>query len=337
MVRTMAGQTLPTEATAQNRLLRDRSNRLAITVARLWHKHAQPDFDTAFADMMPDLFQALDTAQYATASDAIASTPKIMERFDVNAAHPEYRPDPWQWVGVNGNGMDTVDTMWTAITIGKKAVANGAPVDVAMDRIGLTLVLRTRTMLADTHRSATGMTARGICYQSTYVRGLTPPSCGRCVILAGQPCGKTPFERHPRCDCIAVYTGRKAPADACTSPTEYLDSLDDDQLARALGSKANARAYADGADLNQLVNAQRGIRAAQIDGQRIKYTTEGTTRHGLAASRMIDAGYAKEYVKNGGRYTKADRPRLMPETIYARCGNDHAKALDMLYKYGWIL
>ena len=277
-----------------------------MTVLRLWHRHAQPDFGTAFADMMPDLFRALDTAQYRIAKDAIESTPKIMESFGVLAAHPEYRPDPWQWVGVNG-------------------------------RIGLTLVLRTRTMLADTHRSATSMTARGICYQSTYVRGLTPPSCGRCVILAGQPCGKTPFERHPRCDCIAVYTGPKAPANACTSPSEYLDSLDEGQLAKVLGSRANARAYTDGADLNQLVNAQRGIRTAQIDGRNIKYTTEGTTRHGLAASRMIDSGYAKEFIKNGGRYTKVDRPRLMPETIYARCGDDHAKALGMLYKYGWIL
>ena len=206
-----------------------------------------------------------------------------------------------------------------------------------MDRIGVTLVLRTRTMLADTHRSATSMTARGICYQSTYVRGLTPPSCGRCVILAGQQCGKTPFERHPHCDCIAVYTGPKAPANACTSPSEYLDSLDEVQLAKVLGGRANARAYADGADLNQLVNAQRGIRTAQIDGRNIKYTTEGTTRHGFAASRMIGSGYAKEFVKNGGRYTKVDRPRLMPETIYARCGDDHEKALSMLYKYGWIL
>ena len=334
---TMAGQTLPQEATAQNRLLRSRSNRLAATVLRLWHKHAQPDFDLAFADMMPDLFRALDTAHYRIAKDAIESTPKIMESFGVLAAHPEYRPDPWQWVGVNGNGMNTVDTMWTAVTVGKKAVVNGAPVDVAMDRIGVTLVLRTRTMLADTHRSATSMTARGICYQSTYVRGLTPPSCGRCVILAGQPCGKTPFERHPRCDCIAVYTGLKAPANACTSPSEYLDSLDEGQLAKVLGGRANARAYTDGADLNQLVNAQRGIRTAQIDGRNIKYTTEGTTRHGLAASRMIDSGYAREFVKNGGRYTKIDRPRLMPETIYARCGDDHAKALSMLYKYGWIL
>ena len=122
-----------------------------------------------------------------------------------------------------------------------------------------------------------------------------------------------------------------------TSPSEYLDSLDEGQLAKVLGGRANARAYADGADLNQLVNAQRGIRTAQIDGRNIKYTTEGTTRHGLAASRMIDSGYAKEFVKNGGRYTKVDRPRLMPETIYARCGDDHEKALGMLYKYGWIL
>ena len=46
------------------------------------------------------------------------------------------------------------------------------------------------------------------------------------------------------------------------------------QLAKVLGGRANARAYTDGADLNQLVNAQRGIRTAQIDGRNIKYTTE---------------------------------------------------------------
>lgn len=144
------------------------------------------------------------------------------------------------------------------------------------------------------------------------------------------------FRKHPHCDCIAVYTGPKAPANACTSPSEYLDSLDEVQLAKSL-AEGPRPSYADGADLNQLVNAQRGIRTAQIDGRNIKYTTEGTTRHGFAASRMIGSGYAKEFVKNGGRYTKVDRPRLMPETIYARCGDDHEKALSMLYKYGWIL
>ena len=52
---------------------------------------------------------------------------------------------------------------------------------------------------------------------------------------------------------------------------------------------------------------------------------------------MISAGYAKEFVKNGGRYTKADRPRLMPESIYAICAKTGKDPRQMLYDYGWIL
>ena len=52
---------------------------------------------------------------------------------------------------------------------------------------------------------------------------------------------------------------------------------------------------------------------------------------------MRRAGYAKEYVKQGGRYTKLDRPRLMPETIYQIAGGDQERAKTLLRNYGWIL
>ena len=172
-----------------------------------------------------------------------------------------------------------------------------------------------------------------------YVRGLTPPSCGRCIVLAGRPCGSEPFERHPNCDCIAIPTS-KTPNTAVTSANEYLDGLSDGQLAKTLGSRANARAWKDGADLNQLVNAYRrsgSVSAAQLYGRNVKYTTEGMTKRGFASSRMISAGYAKDYVKKGGRYTKVDRPRLMPETIYDICARTGKDPRQMLYDYGWIL
>lgn len=92
--------------------------------------------------------------------------------------------------------------------------------------------------------------------------------------------------------------------------------------------------------LNQLVNAYRrsgSVSAAQLYGRNVKYTTEGMTKRGLASSRMISAGYAKDYVKKGGRYTKVDRPRLMPETIYDICARTGKDPRQMLYDYGWIL
>ena len=113
-----------------------------------------------------------------------------------------------------------------------------------------------------------------------------------------------------------------------------------DELARVLGSKANARAYKDGADLNQLVNAYRrkgSVQSAQWGDRRIKYTLEGTTRRGAASYRMIAAGYANDYIKMGGRYTRVDRPRLMPETIYESCARTGRDPRAMLAAYGWIL
>lgn len=336
MVLTMAGQNLPRQATEQARRLRRRSNALALAIASTWRKHASSDFDQAFAAAMPAMFAALDDAQLETARDAMSTTPEAMEAVDGSLPPAEYTADPRQWVGVNGNGMDTLDTMWGAVIIGKQAIRQGMAVDIALGRIEVTLVMRARTALADTLRSASAVAARSRQPHAKYVRCLTPPSCGRCIILAGRPSGSEAFQRHPNCDCTAVYTTQPE-AGMLTSPIGYLNELDDDQLAHMLGGESYARAYRDGADLYQLANAQRGIRKAQIYGRQIAYTTEGTTKRGFAAHRMINAGYAKEFVKNGGRYTRVDRPRLMPETIYEICGDDDTRARRMLYNYGWIL
>lgn len=285
---------------------------------------------------MPAIFAALDDAQLETARDAMNSTPVILAETDGSDPAAAYSADPREWVGVNGNGMNTVDTMWGAITIGKQAIQHGATIDIALGRIEVTLVLRAKTLLADTLRSASSIAARSREPHAYYVRCLTPPSCGRCIILAGKPSGSEAFQRHPNCDCTAVYTAHPE-SGMLTSPYGYLNEMDETQLAHALGGESYARAYQDGADLYQLVNSQRGIRKAQIYGRNIAYTTEGTTKRGFASHRMINAGYAKEFVKNGGRYTRVDRPRLMPETIYEICGGDDIRARQMLYNYGWIL
>ena len=336
------GQTLPQEARIQARDLRRRSNRLARRMTALWRHNASDDFGESFALCMPEMFGLLDDAQLMTASEALELTPESMASLDGMSRvelPAQYSADPHQWVGVNGNGFDTLDVMWGAVTRGKQVIANGGTVDVALHVIELGFEARMRTCLADTQRSAAIVAGHARSPYVGYVRGLTPPSCGRCVVLAGRPCGSEPFERQPRCDCIAGPTAKK-PSIAVTSANDYLDGLDDRQLVKVLGSRANARAWKDGADLNQLVNAYRrkgSVSTAQVYDRRIKYTVEGTTKRGFASGRMISAGYAKEFVKNGGRYTKVDRPRLMPETIYQICEKTGKDPRRMLYDYGWIL
>src|SRR5690625_2456893 len=126
------------------------------------------------------------------------------------------------------------------------------------------------TVLADTMRGAEQMhmKARRV---GGYVRmrgGDSP--CGRCVMRAGRVYDSdTALERHPRCRCVHIPAAESIAGDLRVDPHEWLDSLDDDELAKALGSRANAQAFRDGADPGQLVNAYRrrgDVRKAQVYG-----------------------------------------------------------------------
>jgi len=159
------------------------------------------------------------------------------------------------------------------------------------------------------------------------------------VILAGsQTSARTAFKRHPGCDCRNIPTSEATADDVTVGVEGYLSELDDAQLAKALGSKANAEAFKLGADPIQLVNSYRsGVRPAQQFGQRIKYTLEGTTKRGLAFRAMSAAGVTGGTArrKAGDRYLSARNVRLMPETILARA-KSREEALQMLRDYGWI-
>ena len=73
---------------------------------------------------MPEMFRLLDSAQLQTAREAMTATPLAMASLDGVDRLPEYAVDPRQWVGVNGNGMNTIDVMWGAVAKGKRVVSS---------------------------------------------------------------------------------------------------------------------------------------------------------------------------------------------------------------------
>lgn len=292
--------------------------------------------------MAPEYLTLLNEAQEQAAEDSIDFTPEIMAKLGTDVPEPSYTVPAEQFVGWGGNGQHTISLAWNAVIDGKTALSNGRTVESALETISRSLARITGTIIADTSRSSSYTAALGRIHTAHYVRALTPPSCGRCVILAGTDSASEAFERHPHCDCTAVWSDDvDALKEHTAYPEDYLDSLDDNELTRVLGSKANAEAYKDGADLNQLVNAYRrkgSVRPAQIYGRNIKYTTEGTTKRGAAYWNMKQAGYIRKMHRNDGeRYFRTDRPRLMPETIYQIAGDDADKARQLLRNYGWIL
>lgn len=171
-----------------------------------------------------------------------------------------------------------------------------------------------RTQIADASRVAAGVD-RVTRPRVGWVRMLTPPSCDRCLILAGRFYRWSDgFDRHPNDDCTSVPASEDRPGDLRTDPDAYLQSLSIAEQDRLLGT-ANAQAWRDGADLNQVVNAKRGM-STTAGG--LKITTVGTTSRALAGKRL------------------RGQQRLVPESIY-RVATDRADALRLLKQHGFVL
>lgn len=118
--------------------------------------------------------------------------------------------------------------------------------------------------------------------------------CQRCAVLVGKTAGMHEnFKRHPRCDGQVVEY-----PEAGRNPVPPLDEADVTDL-----TIAQRKAIADGADMNQVINAQR--------------------RGGLSADRMTTSV--------GGRN------RLSPRGIYALAGDDREEARRLLVEHRYLL
>jgi hypothetical protein len=324
----MPQQSLPSAASEYGREQRREIGAALAAIERLWSGMSD-DFDASFARIAPSLLEVMDTAQRRVAVSAAAYIPRVLEQTNPGAlaSAPDYWMAPGVLVGTTGSGFPTEDLAYGSVVRAKVAVGNGGTVEDALMSAGKWLGTATGTLLSDTGRTAEKVAgqARGV---TTWVRMLNPPSCGRCVILAGKETHRqTAFMRHPGCDCRNVPVSEDIAGDLTTNPHAYLDSLDEAGLRKALGSKANAQAFTDGADVNQLINAYRrsgDVRAAQVYGRRVKYTTEATTKRGR---------YGKA-ARAAGRDTSRT-PRLMPESIYS-IAESPADAQRLLRLYGWL-
>jgi hypothetical protein len=173
--------------------------------------------------------------------------------------------------------------------------------------------LMVATQVQDAARVSAGVAIAARPRVTGYIRMLNPPSCSRCVLLAGKWFKwNTGFERHPKCDCRHVPAAEDQAEDLRTHPDRYFGSLTADEQDAAFG-KAGAQAIRDGADIGQVVNARAGMSTASIGGRPVRITTVGTKRR------------------------RGPRLRLMPEQIYAIAGDDRTEARRLLAGNGYIV
>lgn len=330
-------QLLPEAALSYSALQRAEIGAAVSAVSRQWRRMGS-DFDASYARLEPALLAVLFGAQERVADGALEYVPDVLGDA---APEPLYVSAGSRFVGVAGDGLPVASMAYGAVVQAKMAVAQGLDVAEALARGGRHLTLSAGTMLSDTGRAAEKVSG-GAHRVRKWTRMLNPPSCGRCVILAGKTAWQSEaFDRHPGCDCRNVPSSENTSDDARTDPKAYLDGLSAAEQDKVLGSQANGQAFRDGADMNQLINAYRrkgAVRAAQVNGRGIKYTREGTTRRGHAYWQMSQAQYVREQsvFRDGTKYYRLKAPRLMPETIY-KTAKDPADAKRLLKLYGWIV
>ena len=339
----MLQQALPLSAAEYGREQR-REIQAAVAAARRTWRRMGSDFDVSWSRIAPRLLAITDLAQERVSAGALAYIPAVLEdtgqtrAVDAVAA---VRGAPL--VGVAGDGRPVESLLYGAVTHAKEQVAGGASTYQALQSAQSWLSMTTGTLLSDTARQGESL-GMGVRPVSGYVRMLTPPSCSRCVILAGRFYRKNAgFQRHPGCDCRHIPASESVAGDLTVEPRAYFDSLTEAEQDAAF-TKAGAEAIRAGADVGQVVNSRRGMYTAQ--GKLL--TREGTTSRGRAFQALRDggttqglAGTAVRNTRTGRQMrviteTRATRARLMPETI-AQVATDRDDYLRLLRANGYLV
>lgn len=296
------------------RALADNAAKQAVEV---WRAGINPsDIRGSFALILPDLVRIVARAQLAA---AFLVNPFLARTL---GASPAAEILPASFSGAASDGRP-LDTMLARVAVrALSLISGGWIVSRALTSAATLLQLMVTTQAQDAGRTAelTGMFSRGV----MYTRVVRLPACARCIILAGTTYSSSEgFARHPGCDC-AVLPLRSGEHDEALSPTQLFNSMTAEEQRKRFG-EAGAEAIRSGAEMDQVVNARRGMTKAGT-------TPEGTTVRGWAGNRMgnFSAG------RNGQRYRSSRTARLMPEEIFKRAKGDREAALAMLREHAYI-
>lgn len=281
----------------------------ARAAAKLWSLVDVGNVAASWASLAGRLLQVVGVSQATAAAGANVYLADIADQYGLRSG-PTTRVAAQSFAGIASDGRALGSLLYQPAVGTLAAIGSGVDQRRALGVGGTALDMIVRTQVADAGRVADGVAIAADKRLTGYVRMLSGKSCGRCVILAGKFYRwNAGFRRHPRCDCRHIPAAEDAHGDRRTNPRAHFDSLSAADQDRAFG-KAGAEAIRQGADMNRVVNANRGTYVA---GGR-KFTTDSTTAAGT------------------GR-----RVRLMPESIFAEAGGNRDEAIRLLRAHGFIV
>lgn len=275
--------------------------------------------------LVPGLLQLIMTAQVEA---AVASTPYVDEAVRVQGGGEPAIGEilPFALPGWASDGRPLESLLLSPAFTAIDALNKGATVSRALT-FGLAHTqMIAATQVSDAYRNAATITSttRQV---TRYVRAITPPSCSRCIILAGaDQFWKSDFKRHPRCNCISVPVVGDPREDLITDPKAYFDHLSTAEQDRIF-TKAGAQAIRDGADMARVVNARR--KAAGMSGA-AEVQRNRLSRRNVAGQDLFTTAELTARGTSGRQVV-----RLMPESIY-ELAKDPADAVRLLKLHRYI-
>jgi hypothetical protein len=304
----------PPDASREHYLLEQQlAIRTSNAVDSLWSQVDPTDLDGSWAAGLGQQITArIAASQFLAASIADRYLGQVLDELTIAApAAAAVRPRAFAGIAADGRPLDTL--AYSAVVDTKLATSAGRPVVDAMAAGRSSIVRIAGTQVADAGRTAVATAIAARPAITTWVRMLNPPSCSRCVVLAGKHFKwNQGFARHPLCDCVHIPVTENIAGDFTTDPRAYFDRLSPADQAKYF-TEAGAQAIRRGADIAQTVNARRGLYFA--DGQLA--TIEGTTSRGYAGKVL------------------QGRTRLMPETLI-RDGATRAEVIAGLRANGYL-
>lgn len=291
---------------AARRRLIDAAARVALG---MWGEVDPERIAATWAARIPEMVTVLTAAQRgaASAADTYLNDVLTAQRLSPTTSGLVV-PAAFAGVASDGRALNTLLVNPSITTL--LGIKGGATTERAMAAGRASLDMLVRTQVADAGRAAdrVAMTARRTA--TGYVRVAVGKSCARCLVLAGRVYRwSAGFDRHPRCDCIHLPTQIARAGSLTQDPDEAYGRMSAAERTRAGFSAADQRAIAEGADLNQVVNARRGMYVTTVGSQSVQATKVG-------AGRTI---------------------RLTTDEIFRIAGDDRDEAIRLLRRHGYLL
>jgi hypothetical protein len=280
------------------------AEKLRLEARESWAQVDPARISETWARQIPRLLLLLTGGQHAAAITADRYVTEVLVEQGINPA-TEGRLDAAALSGIASDGRPLESLLAQPGITAKVALAGGETLDRAMAAGDALAQLIGHTQVADAGRVADQVALTSRRHATGYTRMVVGKTCSRCVILAGRWYRwNAGFKRHPKCDCVGIPAPENA-EDLRTDPKKLFTSMSEAEQDKAF-TKAGAQAIRDGADMNRVVNARRGMQTA-ADGR--LYTTEAAGR----------------------------RPRLMPEQVYREAGGNRDEAIRLLRLHGYLL